>query len=50
MSTDSVNVTVSLGNETTKEFDDIYLEYENLADGLVVQAVEQNSTTVKCKC
>ncbi len=47
MSTDSVNVTVSLGNETTKEFDDIYLEYENLADGLVVQAVEQNSTTVK---
>lgn len=40
ISTDSVNVTVSLGNETTKEFDNIYLEYENLADGLIVQAVE----------
>lgn len=46
MSADSVNVTVSLGNETTKEFNNIYLEYENLANGLVVQAVEQNSTTV----
>lgn len=46
MSTNSVNVTVTLGNETTKEFSDIYLEYENLGSGLVVQAVDQNSTSV----
>lgn len=42
----SVNVNVTLGDETTKEIEDIYLEYENLGDGLIVQAVDQNSTKV----
>lgn len=46
ISNTSVNVTVALGDETTKEFNDIYLEYENLGEGLVVQAVDQNSTKV----
>lgn len=46
ISNSSVNVTVTLGDETTKEFNDIYLEYENLGEGLVVQAVNQNSTKV----
>lgn len=46
ISNTSVNVTVTLGDETTKEFNDIYLEYENLGEGLVVQAVDQNSTKV----
>ncbi len=46
MSTKSVTVTVTLGDETTKVFSDIYLEYENLGSGLAVQAVDQNSTTV----
>ena len=42
----SVRVSVELGEETTKEINDIYLEYENLADGLIVQAVNQDSTKV----
>ena len=46
MSENSVKVSVALGEETTKEIDDIYLEYENLGDGLVVQAADQNSTKV----
>lgn len=46
ISATSVNVSVSLGDETTKEFDDIYLEYENLGEGLVVQAVDKDSTKV----
>lgn len=46
ISATSVNVSVSLGEETTKEFDDIYLEYENLGEGLVVQAVDKDSTKV----
>lgn len=46
MSQSSVNVSVDLSNESTKEINDIYLEYENLADGLVVQAVNQESTKV----
>ena len=31
---------------TKKEFEDIYLEYENLGDGLSVQAADINSTKV----
>lgn len=46
MSENSVKVSVTLGEETTKEINDIYLEYENLGDGLAVQAVDQNSTKV----
>lgn len=46
MSASNVTVSVSLGEETTKEFDNIYLEYENLGDGLVVQAASQDSTKV----
>ena len=46
MSASNVTVSVSLGDEATKEFDNIYLEYENLGDGLVVQAASQDSTKV----
>lgn len=46
MSASNVTVNVSLGDEATKEFDNIYLEYENLGDGLVVQAASQDSTKV----
>lgn len=46
MSEKVINVTVSLGAEKIKEINDVYLEYENLGEGLVVQAVEQNSTKV----
>lgn len=41
-----VNVNVALASEQTKEISDIYLEYENLGDGLIVQAVDANSTKV----
>ena len=46
MSESNVTVSVSLGDEATKEFDNIYLEYENLGEGLVVQAASQDSTKV----
>lgn len=46
ISASNVTVNVSLGDEATKEFDNIYLEYENLGDGLVVQAASQDSTKV----
>lgn len=46
MSASNVTVSVSLGDEATKEFDNIYLEYENLGDGLVAQAASQDSTKV----
>jgi len=46
ISENSVSVSVALGDETTKEINDVYLEYENLGDGLVVQAVDQSSTKV----
>lgn len=46
MSASNVTVSVSLGDEATKEFDNIYLEYENLGDGLVVQVASQDSTKV----
>lgn len=41
-----INVNVGLGNETSKEINDIYLEYQNLGEGLTVQAVDANSTKV----
>ena len=46
ISESSVNVNVTLGEETSKEIDNIYLEYENLSDGLTAQAVDLNSTKV----
>ncbi len=46
MSENSVNVSVALGNETTKEINDIYLEYENLGDGLSAQTIGENSNKV----
>lgn len=46
MSETSINVNVSLGDEATKEISDVYLEYQNLGDGLTVQAVDANSTKV----
>ena len=46
MSSNTVNVNVTLGEETTKEFADIYLEYENLGEGLTVQALNAESTKV----
>ena len=46
ISATSVKVKVTLGDETTKEFDDIYLEYENLGDGLSAQTVGENSNRV----
>ncbi len=46
ISENSVSVSVTLGDETTKEINDVYLEYENLEDGLVVQAIDQSSTKV----
>lgn len=41
-----INVNVLLGNEVSKEINDIYLEYQNLGDGFTVQAVDANSTKV----
>lgn len=46
ISENSVNVNVELGDETSKEINDVYLEYENLGDGLTVQAVDADSTKV----
>lgn len=46
ISENTVNVGIELGSETTKEISDLYLEYENLGEGLVVQAADQNSTKV----
>lgn len=46
ISESSVNINITLGDEATKEIDNIYLEYENLSDGLTVQAVDLNSTKV----
>ena len=46
MSNSTINVNGTLSDETTKEFSDIYLEYENLGDGLSVQATDINSTKV----
>ena len=46
MSNNTINVNITLSEETTKQFDDIYLEYENLGDGLSVQALDAASTKV----
>ena len=46
ISATSVKVNVTLGEESTKEFDDIYLEYENLGEGLSAQTVGENSNKV----
>ena len=46
ISDNSVNVSVTLGDEITKEFSDIYIESKNLPDGYTVQAVDANSTKV----
>lgn len=46
MSENTINVNVEVGTESTKEINDIYLEYENLGEGLSVQAVDENSTKV----
>ena len=46
MSASTVNVDIALGDETTKEINDVYLEYENLGEGLTVQAVDEDSTKV----
>lgn len=46
MSASTVNVDIALGDETTKEISDVYLEYENLGEGLTVQAVDEDSTKV----
>ena len=46
ISENSVTVSVELGDEVTKEIKDLYLKYENLGDGLVVQAADQNNTKV----
>lgn len=42
----SVNVNVAIGDEATKEINDVYLEYENLGDALTVQAIDADSTKV----
>ncbi len=42
----SINITVAIADEMTKEINDVYLEYENLGDGLIVQAVDADSTKV----
>ncbi len=42
----SVSVSVSVGDEVTKEIQDVYLEYENLGEGLTVQAASADSTKV----
>lgn len=51
MSETSINVSVALGDESTKEIKDIYLEYENLSDGLMVQTIgkDSNKVTVSVK-
>lgn len=45
----SVNVVVALGDETTKEFSDIYYDYENLGEGLDVKAVDVTMVTISVK-
>ncbi len=45
----SVSVSVSIGEEVTKEINDIYLEYENLGEGLTVQAIDATIVTVSVK-
>ncbi|MEG2351333.1 MAG: CdaR family protein [Bacilli bacterium] len=46
VSQNSLNINISLGEQSSKEIDNIYLEYENLGSGLVVQAIGENNTKV----
>lgn len=42
----NLKISISLTTESSKEFDDIYIEYKNLASGLVVQAASQNDIKI----
>lgn len=46
LSTTSLNVDITLGDQSTREINDVYLEYENLGNGYNVQAVGENNTKV----
>lgn len=46
ISESTVNVNVELGESTYKEVKDIYIEYENLGEGLIINAADKNSTNV----
>ena len=46
LSENSITVSIDVEDETYKEIDNIYLEYENLGDGLAVQATSENSTKI----
>ncbi len=46
LSATSLNVDITLGDQSTREIDDVYLEYENLGDGYTVQAVGESNTKV----
>lgn len=42
----SATISIEIGEESTKEIKDLYLKYENLGDGLAVQAADEKSTKV----
>ncbi len=46
ISAKNVNVTIELGNESSKQIEDVYINYENLAEGLKVNAVGKENTKV----
>lgn len=46
ISENSATISIEIGDETTKEIKDLYLKYENLGNGLVVQAADEESTKV----
>ena len=46
ISNKNVNVTIEIGNETSKQVEDVYINYENLGDGLKVNAVGEENTKV----
>lgn len=46
LSVRNLKISVSLTTESSKEFNDIYIEYKNLAAGLVVQAASQNDIKI----
>ena len=46
LSTTSLNVNITLGDQSTREINDIYLEYENLGSSYNVQAVGESNTKV----
>ena len=47
MSDTTTSITVTLDNETTKEFDGIVIESRNLANGYSVAALSENDRTIK---